>query len=159
MEAEALDFEHHILLRILMGSIAVPCHVPQFATLYLHFSGLLPSLSRPVHPSAVGAAGGFAGGEQGVKVFAATGEIKLRKPGQPGGQPMSPLIITMICLLGGGVGGVLLSTIFDAGEGIVKEDIVMVRAYTNVNATSSAAEDGMDFTHTSGWRGQFGSCL
>mmetsp|Transcript_9321 Transcript_9321/g.19904 ORF Transcript_9321/g.19904 Transcript_9321/m.19904 type:complete len:243 (-) Transcript_9321:851-1579(-) len=62
-----------------------------------------------------GATGGFAGGERGIKAYLQTGEVRLRKPGEPGGQPMSPLTIAFIVLLAGTGGGLILTKLYDAG--------------------------------------------
>lgn len=56
-----------------------------------------------------GVVGGFAGGEVGVKAFTATGQVKLRKPGQPGGQQESPLSFGFLLLLAGLTGTALLT--------------------------------------------------
>lgn len=62
-----------------------------------------------------GATGGFAGGERGLRAYVETGEVRIRKPGEPGGQPMSPLSIAFLMLLAG-AGGAALLTQFSAGE-------------------------------------------
>eukprot|EP00798_Chlamydomonas_sp_ICE-L_P013886 gene13886-19812_t len=56
--------------------------------------------------------GGFAGGEVGLKSFAATGEVKLRKPGQAGvKQQESPLAIGFLLLLAGATAAVVLTVV------------------------------------------------
>ncbi|KAG2499153.1 hypothetical protein HYH03_002735 [Edaphochlamys debaryana] len=62
-----------------------------------------------------GVAGGFAGGEKGVKQFVATGDIKLRKPGEPGPRQFSPLTLAGVVALGGFGAAALLSQFGDAG--------------------------------------------
>ena len=59
--------------------------------------------------------GGFAGGERGLRAFVETGEIQLRKAGEPGGQGTSPLIVAFIILLSSGaLGTFVLTQIYDA---------------------------------------------
>lgn len=65
----------------------------------------------------LGLTGGFAGGEPGLKGFVETGEVRIRKPGQPGGQGMSPLQVAFLVLISSGVAGtIILSEIYDATE-------------------------------------------
>jgi hypothetical protein len=78
---------------------------------------------------AAGATGGFAGGEQGVKQFAATGELKLRDPAQPGGSTQtSPVAIAGLLVAAGAGGGLLLNEFTDLGESAVKAEILDVSA-------------------------------
>jgi len=72
--------------------------------------------------------GGFAGGERGLRSFVETGEVRLRKPGEPGGQPISPLSIAFIVLLAGIAGAAVLTEVYDFGEGAVKTDKIQVGA-------------------------------
>lgn len=61
-----------------------------------------------------GATGGFAGGERGLRGYIETGEVRLRKPGQPGGQGMAPLSIAFLILTAGGIGAtVVLTGVYD----------------------------------------------
>ncbi|GLC35937.1 hypothetical protein PLESTB_000521200 [Pleodorina starrii] len=62
-----------------------------------------------------GVAGGFAGGEAGLKQFVATGDLKLRKPGEPGPKQFSPLTLAGVVALAGAVGGIVLAQLTDAG--------------------------------------------
>lgn len=62
-----------------------------------------------------GMTGGFAGGERGLKAFVETGEVRIRKPGEPGGQPMSPLQIAFIVLIAGVAGSAVLTQIYNSG--------------------------------------------
>ncbi|GAX75402.1 hypothetical protein CEUSTIGMA_g2846.t1 [Chlamydomonas eustigma] len=62
-----------------------------------------------------GMTGGFAGGERGLKAFVETGEVRIRKPGEPGGQPMSPLQIAFIVLIAGVAGSAVLTQVYNAG--------------------------------------------
>lgn len=75
-----------------------------------------------------GATGGFAGGERGLKAFVETGEVRLRRMGDPGGQPMSPLSIAFIVLLAGVAGAAVLTEVYDFGEGALKADKIQVGA-------------------------------
>ncbi|GLI68817.1 hypothetical protein VaNZ11_013320 [Volvox africanus] len=62
-----------------------------------------------------GVAGGFAGGEAGLKQFVATGDVKLRKPGEPGPKQFSPLTLAGLIALAGAVGGIVLDLATNAG--------------------------------------------
>lgn len=66
---------------------------------------------------AAGVAGGFAGGEAGLKQYVATGTVRLRKPGEPGPRQFSPLTLAGLIALAGAVGGIVLDLVTDAGEG------------------------------------------
>ncbi|KAJ9509203.1 hypothetical protein QJQ45_001486 [Haematococcus lacustris] len=70
-----------------------------------------------------GVIGGFAGGEPALKEFAETGELKLRKPGQPGPikKQFSPLILAFLIIFAAAGGGVLLTTAFDLGDAGVQQ--------------------------------------
>lgn len=57
--------------------------------------------------------GGFAGGEVGLKTFAATGELRVRKPGMPGPKQFTPLTYAGYMALAGLIGGAALAV---AGE-------------------------------------------
>ncbi|KXZ56378.1 hypothetical protein GPECTOR_1g335 [Gonium pectorale] len=63
-----------------------------------------------------GVAGGFAGGEAGIKQFVATGDVKLRQPGEPGLKQFSPLTLAFFVALAGALGGLALDLLTDAGE-------------------------------------------
>lgn len=60
---------------------------------------------------AVGVSGGFAGGERGIKAFVRDGDVRVRKAGTPGGQPMSPLGTAFVVLAAGIVGAVVLAQV------------------------------------------------
>ena len=66
------------------------------------------------------AVGGFAGGERGVKAFAATGEIPLAPEGQRGSRQFSPLAFAGFVALVGAGGGLLLNgveeTVVEGGD-------------------------------------------
>jgi hypothetical protein len=62
-----------------------------------------------VRACAAGITGGFAGGERGVKAFVRDGEVKMRKAGTPGGQPISPLGTAFVVLSAGLVGAIVLA--------------------------------------------------
>lgn len=62
---------------------------------------------------AAGATGGFAGGEVALKTFASTGELRVRRPGQPGPKQFTPLTIAGYIALAGLIGGTALAV---AGE-------------------------------------------
>lgn len=62
-----------------------------------------------------GVAGGFAGGEAGLKQYVATGTVRLRKPGEPGPRQFSPLTLAGLIALAGAVGGIVLDLVTDAG--------------------------------------------
>jgi len=65
----------------------------------------------------MGLTGGFAGGERGLRGFVETGEVKIRKADEPGGQGISPLQVAFLILFSSGaVGTLLLSQIYDATE-------------------------------------------
>ena len=89
----------------------------------LTFSALVPCAC------AAGATGGFAGGERGLLSYIESGELRLRKPGQPGGQPMSPLSIAFLVLVAGSGAAVLLSNVYDLGAGAFYPDALQVGAY------------------------------
>ncbi len=72
-------------------------------------------------------AGGFAGGEVGVKQFVEKGDVKLRKPGQPGPKQFSPLTLAGYVALAGAVGGVVLGYL-NNGEPAFTESGLQVRA-------------------------------
>ncbi len=76
---------------------------------------------------AAGVAGGFAGGEAGLKQFVATGDLKLRKPGEPGPKQFSPLTLAGLVALAGAVGGIVLDFVTDAGENAVTRELLQVR--------------------------------
>ncbi|GIL72635.1 hypothetical protein Vretimale_4380 [Volvox reticuliferus] len=63
-----------------------------------------------------GVAGGFAGGEAGLKQFVATGDVKLRRPGEPGPKQFSPLTLAGLIALAGAVGGIVLDLVTNAGS-------------------------------------------
>ncbi|GFR41404.1 hypothetical protein Agub_g2084 [Astrephomene gubernaculifera] len=71
-----------------------------------------------------GVAGGFAGGEAGVKQFVATGDVKFRKPGEPGRRQFSPLTLAGLVALAGAVGGIVLDLVTDAGENAVSRELL-----------------------------------
>eukprot|EP00798_Chlamydomonas_sp_ICE-L_P024412 gene24412-10013_t len=88
-----------------------------------------------------GATGGFAGGELGVKSFAATGEVKLRQPGQPGGQGVSPLSIIFLLLGAGGTGAALYFNGFFSGtaeSGFTAESVMKAATSAAQSATTAA---------------------
>ncbi|PNW84918.1 hypothetical protein CHLRE_03g164000v5 [Chlamydomonas reinhardtii] len=64
-----------------------------------------------------GVTGGFAAGEVGLKQYVATGDVKLRQPGQPGPRQFSPLTLAGVVALAGALGGVLLGLVNDAAGG------------------------------------------
>jgi hypothetical protein len=67
----------------------------------------------------VNATGGFAGGEVGVKAFAATGDLPL-KSGEDGGRQFSPLVVAAIVAGAAGLGGALLNSGVEVAEGVVE---------------------------------------
>jgi hypothetical protein len=84
------------------------------------------------HPStcacccAAGATGGFAGGERGVKAFVRDGEVKIRQPGQPGGQGPSPLSIAFLVMFAGAAGAAISTQVYDPAAGTIKMDVIEV---------------------------------
>lgn len=70
-----------------------------------------------------GATGGFAGGEKGLQTFVEEGEVKLRQPGQPGGWQFEPVSFAGLLVLGGGLGGLLLTDLTDLGERAVDSEL------------------------------------
>lgn len=70
-----------------------------------------------------GATGGFAGGEKGLATFVEEGEVKLRQPGQPGGWQFEPVSFAGLLVLGGGLGGLLLTDLTDLGEKAVDDEL------------------------------------
>ncbi|KAF8067268.1 hypothetical protein HT031_002315 [Scenedesmus sp. PABB004] len=72
----------------------------------------------------LGATGGFAGGEKGLKQFVATGEVTLRDPRAPGAQQTSPVAVAGLLVAAGAGGGLLLNEVTDLGEYAVKAEIV-----------------------------------
>lgn len=66
--------------------------------------------------------GGFAGGEAALRQFVESGELKLRKPGDPTiKKQFSPLTLAFLIIIAVGGGGVLLTSAVDLGEGGVAE--------------------------------------
>jgi hypothetical protein len=64
----------------------------------------------------LGAVGGFAGGEKVLKEFASTGELKLRKPGDPGiKKQFSPLTLAFLLVFAAAGGGLVITTALDLG--------------------------------------------
>ena len=86
----------------------------------------LPCLCATAFLPAAGATGGFAGGEQGLQQYVATGELKLRQPGQPGPRQSSPVAIAGLLVAAGAGGGLLLNEFADLGENAVKAEILGV---------------------------------
>ncbi|PNH12657.1 hypothetical protein TSOC_000331 [Tetrabaena socialis] len=86
-----------------------------------------------------GVAGGFAGGEAGIKQFVATGDLKLRKPGDPGPKQFSPLTLAGLVALAGAVGGVVLDLVSDAGENAVSRDLLQAPIDDNTKTLLLAA--------------------
>ncbi len=68
-----------------------------------------------------GVVGGFAGGEAALRRFAETGELKLRKPGEPVRRQFSPLTLAFLIIFGAAGGGAALTYFVDLGEDGVKE--------------------------------------
>lgn len=74
-----------------------------------------------------GATGGFAGGERGVKAFVRDGEVRIRRPGQPGGQGASPLTTAFLVMFAG-VGAAAVSTqVYDPATSTLRMDVIEVR--------------------------------
>ena len=74
----------------------------------------------------LGATGGFAAGEKGVKQFVRDGELRLRRAGEPGGQRGSPVAFAGLLALAGAGGGLLLNGAADLTEGGIRAEIVDV---------------------------------
>jgi hypothetical protein len=72
----------------------------------------------------VGATGGFAGGERGLKQFVEQGELRLRDPNAPRAQGVSPVAIAALLVLGGAGGGLLLNEVSDLGESALNTQIL-----------------------------------
>lgn len=87
-------------------------------------------LTTSIALPAAGVAGGFAGGEAGLKQFVATGELKFRKPGEAGPKQFSPLTLAGLVALAGAVGGVVLELVTDAGENALTREWMQVRGYS-----------------------------
>lgn len=69
-----------------------------------------------------GAVGGFAGGERALKSFVETGELKLRKPGDPSvKKQFSPLTLAFLIVFAVAGGGILLTSAFEEGEAGVQQ--------------------------------------
>ncbi|KAG2455160.1 hypothetical protein HYH02_000977 [Chlamydomonas schloesseri] len=85
-----------------------------------------------------GVTGGFAAGEVGLKQYVATGDVKLRAPGQPGPKQFSPLTLAGAVALAGAVGGVVLGLVNDAGE-IEQTRELLQRAATDENTLKYVA--------------------
>jgi len=66
----------------------------------------------------VGAVGGFAGGERALKEFIETGELKLRRPGEPTPKQTSVLQVALLLSLLGAGGSLLFSELEIAGPRI-----------------------------------------
>ena len=55
------------------------------------------------------------------------GELRLRDPSRPASKGQSsPISLLVLVAAGAGGGGILLNGLFDAGEGVVKSEIVSV---------------------------------
>ncbi|GMH44831.1 hypothetical protein BSKO_12783 [Bryopsis sp. KO-2023] len=67
-------------------------------------------------------AGGFAGGEKGVKQFVEKGEIEFIDPSQS--RQWSPIVIATLVAGVGSFGAILLSNVFDLSEGIINQDVL-----------------------------------
>ncbi|EFJ47103.1 hypothetical protein VOLCADRAFT_120979 [Volvox carteri f. nagariensis] len=86
-----------------------------------------------------GVAGGFAGGEAGLKQFVATGDVKLRKPGEPGPKQFSPLTLAGVVALAGAVGGIVLDLVTNAGENAVTRGLLQAPIDKNTKLLIGAA--------------------
>ncbi len=66
-----------------------------------------------------GVVGGFAGGEAALRQFVETGELRLRKPGDPLiKKQFSPLTLAFLIIFAAAGGGALLATV---GEGLLPQ--------------------------------------
>jgi len=63
-----------------------------------------------------GLVGGFAGGEPALRDFAETGELKLRKPGDPVKKQFSPLVLAFLVAIAAAGGGILITTALSLGD-------------------------------------------
>ncbi|KAG1665794.1 hypothetical protein FOA52_002890 [Chlamydomonas sp. UWO 241] len=81
----------------------------------------------------VGAAGGFVGGEVGIKAFVRDGEVRLRQPGEPS-QGLSPLEATFLILLGSGGAAAFTARFYSAETGTV-DTVAMQAALTEASKT------------------------
>lgn len=68
-------------------------------------------------------AGGFAGGEKGLKQFVEKGDIEFMEPGQRSRQ-WSPVVVATVVAAVGSAGAILLSNVFDLSEGIINQDVL-----------------------------------
>jgi len=69
----------------------------------------------------ISAIGGFAGGEVGVKTFAATGQIPVAAPGSGAGRrQFSPVALGLVVAGAAGLGGALLNSGVEVAEGVVE---------------------------------------
>ncbi|MEW5303232.1 MAG: hypothetical protein WDW38_001551 [Sanguina aurantia] len=88
----------------------------------------------------LGATGGFAGGEVGLKSFAATGELRLRKPNEYGAKKQfNPLGLAAILVVGGAGGGVALDLAFNAGSSLVNAKLLSTPIDDNTKTLLLAA--------------------
>lgn len=87
----------------------------------------------------LGATGGFAAGEVGLKQFVETGEVKIRGPNDPGRQQFSPVSLGFLLVFAGGFGGLALNGVTDAGEELVKGNLMTAPIDDNTKTLIIAA--------------------
>lgn len=68
----------------------------------------------------ISAVGGFAGGEVGVKAFAATGKVPVTDADAPARRQFSPVAILFVVAGAAGLGGALLNSGVEVAEGVVE---------------------------------------
>lgn len=79
--------------------------------------------------------GGFAGGEEGVKAFVATGDVPIAAPGAARRRQQSPLIVAGMVALASTAGGLLINSLEEVGE----EAVSGASALSTVASTAKAA--------------------
>lgn len=87
----------------------------------------------------MGATGGFAAGEVGLKQFVETGEVKIRGPNDPPRQQFSPVSLGFLLVFAGGFGGLALNGVTDAGEELVKGNLMAAPIDDNTKTLIIAA--------------------
>lgn len=81
-------------------------------------------------PYVDGVTGGFAGGEKGVQEFVETGDLDFDSAKSRGGQ-WSPVVFATVVAIGGSVGAIVLTDVFDVSENLLSADILNAQLDNN----------------------------